>query len=230
MKITIAVPCMDTLETEFVRRLTALEPVGDARLDFNSGSLVYNSREQLLVRALEADSDYILWLDSDMVFSPTLLKELLRDAEEGGLDFVSGLYFKRRPPYGACIFKTIRQGLPGESVAEDYDDYPRGELFEIDACGFGAVLMSAKLAADVLRNYRTGFIPLYGYGEDISFCIRAKKLGYRLWCDSRIQAGHITRTVIDETTSNIFHGRDTIGQCDHPDEDQGGSADQPHSA
>ena len=30
-----------------------------------------------------------------------------------------------------------------------------------------------------------------GFGEDMAFCIRAKELGYPLWCDSSIQAGHI---------------------------------------
>lgn len=207
MKITIAIPCMDTLETEFVRSLLALKLDADIRMDLEAGSLVYNSRENLAMRAIRSESDYILWLDSDMVFEPNLLADLLRSAQENKLDFVSGLYFKRRPPYGACIFKKIRMGLPDESIAVDFDDYPKDSLFEIDACGFGAVLMSTKLADDVYKNYRTGFIPLYGYGEDISFCIRAKKLGYKLYCDSRVKCSHLTRTVIDETTFEAFHNR-----------------------
>lgn len=207
-KIFVAVPCLDTLETEFVKSLTAMNPVGECALNFSAGSLVFVSRDKLLSDAIMCESDYILWLDSDMVFSSDLLEKLYMDMQTGK-DMMCALFFKRRPPYDSCIYKTIRMGLPGESVTEDYNDYPRDDVFEIDACGFGAVMMRTAMAKAIVDEFKTGFIPLPGYGEDISFCIRAKQLGYKIYCDSRIKVGHITRTVVDEATFEYTHGGNT---------------------
>lgn len=197
-RILVCIPCMDQIPTEFVRCLTALEPVGETNISFLAGSLVYASRDKLAQQALEGGYDYLLWLDSDMIFPSSLLRDLYADLQEAGRHFVSGLYFRRKAPYNPVLYKTVRMGLPGEGVAEEYDDYPREQIFEIDACGFGAVLMRAELVRQVIAHDRTGFIPIPGYGEDISFCLRAKRLGFQLYCDSRIRAGHLGTAVVDE--------------------------------
>lgn len=197
-KILVCVPCLDKTDTEFVRCLTSLESVGDTRLQLMSGSLVYASRDKLAQQAIEGGYDYLMWLDSDMIFPPSLLRDLYADLQETGEHMICGIFFRRKPPYTPVIYKTIRLGLPGEGVSEEYLDYPKKSVFEVDACGFGAVLMSGKLLKDVVDANRTGFIPIPGYGEDISFCIRAKKLGYKILCDSRINVGHLSATVIDE--------------------------------
>lgn len=196
MKTVICIPCMDHMDTDFVRSLTSLAPCGETSILIKQGSLVYVSRDKLLVEALAADPDYILWLDSDMVFLPTLLRDLTRDAMEGDLDMVCGLFCRRHDPYTPVLYKTIRMGLPGQAVTEEFQNIPADSVFEIDACGFGAVLMSARMARAVIDEFHTGFIPIPGYGEDISFCIRAKNLGYKLYCDSRIHVGHIARNII----------------------------------
>ena len=33
-------------------------------------------------------------------------------------------------------------------------------------------------------------------GEDVSFCLDAKKMGYEIWCDPRIRVGHEKTRVI----------------------------------
>lgn len=207
MKITIAVPCGDQLETEFVKSLIGLSAQAQIRIDFIAGSLVYVARENLAAAAIDSESDYVLWLDSDMVFPPQLLEDMLEAAVENDLDYLTALCFARRPPYKPCIYKRLRLGLPGESETEQYTEYPEG-LFEIEASGFAAVLTSGKLLREVYDQFHAGFMPLPGYGEDISFCIRARKLGYKLWCDSRLKIGHITRTVVTEDTYRVFSGKE----------------------
>lgn len=216
-KITIAIPCMDMIETEFVKCVTALRHVGDCRLDFHAGSLVYAARDQLAAKAIEDNSDYILWLDSDMVFEPDLLEKLYADLQEEDSEYVAALFFKRRPPHDTCLYKKIRMGLPGESITEDYNDYPEDAVFPIDASGFGAVLMKTSLVKDIVDEFHTAFMPIPGYGEDISFCIRAKKLGHELYCDSRVKVGHITRTVVDEDTFRFIHKEEEEGHGKNSD-------------
>jgi hypothetical protein len=37
-----------------------------------------------------------------------------------------------------------------------------------------------------------------GMGEDTTFCFRVKQDGGKIWCDSRIKAGHIGNYVFEE--------------------------------
>jgi len=206
MKTFVAIPAQNTIDTSFARSLVNLRIPGQASINFSESSLVYDSRNKLATAAIESGADYILWLDTDMVFNPDLFERMKKDIDKGA-DMVCGLFFARRPPFQACIYKKIRQGaLPDENISERYDDYPQNELFEIDACGMAACLMKAKVCEDIIKNYHAAFDPMRGYGEDISFCIRAKKLGFKLYCDSAIKVGHMGVFSITEEMAKRYKG------------------------
>jgi len=205
MKTLIAIPCMDMMPMKFVACLIALQPVGwPCARYFEASSLIYDSRNKLARAAIEADVDRVLWLDSDMEFEPDLMIRLNNRIEEGR-DFVSGLYMSRKKPIRPVIFKDIHvEDTPAgkKAVVPSYEDYPENEIFEVEACGFGAVMTTGKLLRDVTEKYGLPFTPVMGYGEDIAFCFRARELGYKVWCDSSIELGHIgtkTYTVDDRT-------------------------------
>ena len=71
------------------------------------------------------------------------------------------------------------------------------ESFEVQACGFGCVLAPTKAFKDVQDQFNNMFAPIYGTGEDLSFCWRARKCGYKIVCDPRIVLGHYGHTIID---------------------------------
>lgn len=194
MKVFIAIPCMESVPVDFVKSLMKLKTPDDTTINWSVGSLIYSSRDTLSGQAIMEGSDYVLWLDSDMVFDSYLLRKLMLD----DVDFVSGLYFRRKAPYHPVIYKSI-----GEKT-EEFLDYPSG-LFEIDACGFGGVLMKTAMLKDIIDKEHSAFAPLPGYGEDISFCIRAKRNGYKLWCDSRVKMGHIAKTLANEETYKAYN-------------------------
>ena len=204
MKTFVAIPCMDQMQTKFVQSLVSMERVGSMSFNFSESSLVYYSRNELASMAIKEKSDYILWLDSDMIFPRTLLLDLM-DAIKGR-DFVSGIYYRRRPPFGPVLYKTIKMGiLPEENVSESYDEIPDG-IFEIAAAGFGCVLMKTELMETVFQKYQRGFDPLPGYGEDISLCIRAKNCGYKLHAASHIRLGHVAQTIVTQEVYNAWKG------------------------
>lgn len=189
MKTMIAVPCLDKVDTEFTRSLVELEKPGEVIHRFISCSLVYKSRNDLALMALNENTDYVLWLDSDMIFPPETLKDMLESIE--GRDMLAGLCHMRVPPYTPVLYKKLRMGLtPDENESEVLEDLPEGGPFEVEGCGFGCVLIRTGVIRDVFLHYRDIFGPLPGYGEDVSFCLRARKLGYRIWCDPRIRIGH----------------------------------------
>ena len=205
MKVMIAIPCLDKIETQTVKSLINLErPEGcEVSVEFMESSLVYLSRDRLGVMALEGEADYLFFLDSDMTFAPDMLQKLLEDAESGK-DITTALCFRRRPDYNPAIWKKLRPGMPGESVVETYDDYPEGDMFEVEACGMAAVLIRTKVLKDVFEKEKALFAPIPGYGEDVSFCLRARRAGYSLWCDSRIRIGHIATTIVTEDTYKAY--------------------------
>lgn len=195
-KILIAIPSGDDLAVQFVQSLLALRPVDQVEVKIHEGSLVYLARELLSVYAIDHQYDYVLWLDSDMVFMPDLLEKLMEDDK----DIVAGMFFQRRPPCWPAIWKELTVGEAGERSDTRYLDYPENELFEVEACGMAAVLMKTEVLQNVYDTYHRMFEPISGYGEDLSFCIRAKNCGYKIWCDSRIEVGHRGHTIVDSTT------------------------------
>lgn len=206
MKTMIAIPCMDTVQTEFVRSLVSMRYVGEVQFIFTECSLVYHARTSLCKMAMENGADCVLWLDSDVVFGPDLMERLMEDLQ--GRDMVTAIYHARRPPFRPVIWKTITTGLlPSSTVVEQYDDYPTDGLFEIAACGFGAVLMKIGVIRDVAETFHQTFNPLPGLGEDLSFCVRARNCGYKIWCDPEIQIGHKGASIITKDTFKAYRER-----------------------
>ena len=202
MKIFIAIPSTDYVDVDFVKSLTSLETVGECHVEIINGSLIYANRDKLSELAVVGGYDYVFWLDSDMIFAPDILKRMIAADK----DIISGLYFMRRPPYDPVIYKTLKIGLPGEAEVEIYNDYPENSVFEIDACGFGGVLVKTSVIRDVIEKNKTAFIPIPGYGEDISLCIRARREGYKIFCDSAVKMGHVARTYVNEATYKALRG------------------------
>ena len=150
--------------------------VGEIQFCFTECSLIYQARTALCRMAMEAEADFVLWLDSDVVFRPDLMERLMEDIQ--GRDMVTAVYHARRAPFRPVIWKTIKTGLlPTDAQVEQYDDYPEDGLFEIEGCGFGAVLMKTGVIRDVADTFHQTFAPVTGLGEDLSFCVRARSCG-----------------------------------------------------
>lgn len=197
-KILIAVPCMDMVSARFAQSLTTMKKVGQCTVSFLIGSLVYDSRNKLAGLAVEMDADYILWLDSDMVFRPDTLERMMAVLDEHPeIDVLSGLYFRRGQPFSPVLFKTLEVNEQGTLDWSDFEELP-DELFEIAGCGFGCVLMRTDMLLDIAAKEGGGrwFTPIADAGEDCAFCIRARREGYRIFCDPTVDCGHMAYTPV----------------------------------
>lgn len=186
-KILIAIPCMDMVSARFAQSLATLKKVGKCTVSFLMGSLVYDSRNKLAGYALEMEADYILWLDSDMVFQPDTLERMMDTLNKHPqIDILSGLYFRRTTPFTPVLFNKLERD--GETlVFEDVKKIP-DDLFEVAGCGFGCVLMKTDCLFDIGINW---FTPFVDAGEDCAFCMRAREKGYKIYCDPNISLGHM---------------------------------------
>ena len=203
MKTLIAIPCMDTIPVGFAQSLLYLEKGHDVSVAFKANSLVYDSRNLLSLSAIEEGYDRVLWLDSDMMFTKDTMRMLSEDMDKLHADMVTGVYFKRRPPYAPVLFDELdepTQDDAGHLTANvhTFDDYPRDAIFPVRGCGFGCVMTSTKLLRAVWDKFGPAFSPYAWAGEDISFCHRVNQLGYMIWCDSTVSCGHIGSYVYTE--------------------------------
>lgn len=201
MKVLIAVPCMDSVPSQFAQSLAMLRKVEQTAVAFQIGSLIYNSRNNLSTMAIERGVDYILWLDSDMTFPPNTLIKLLEDRDKG--DIITGVYYRRVKPYHPVLFDKLEIK---DDVCEWSDQLEiKDELFEVGGCGFGCVLTPTHVLVDVLSKYGNAFAPIGGVGEDLSFCWRARECGYKIVCDPSIQCGHVGHYIIDQDFYHAFN-------------------------
>ena len=192
MKLLIGIPSHDYMHAEFVKCLTALVVrLARDQVNFdvfiNNGTLVHVARDKIACKAINEGYTHVLWLDADMIFGPDILENLM-DCRE---DFVTGVAHSRRPPFVSCLFKR----MDDISHLERFEEYP-AQPFEVAGCGFACVLITTAILRDVQMNYKTCFLPYPEWGEDLSFCRRARAMGCHIWADPCVRLGHIGHEVI----------------------------------
>lgn len=203
MKVLIAVPCMDQVPAPFCQSLAQLKKVGECVLAMKSGSLIYTSRNSLATMAIQMDADYVFWLDSDMVFQPDTLVRMMDTVQKHNIDMLTGLYFRRVPPYSPVLFDKLEMRTKTVLDWSEFKTIPE-DLFEVGGCGFGCVLVNTEVLISVQGKHGNMFAPMGNNGEDIAFCIRAKDCGYKIICDPSIICGHVGYSVVDDQFFKAF--------------------------
>lgn len=149
----------------------------------------------------ESDSDFLLWVDDDVLFTPEDIDTLTNEAIIRGSHFASGTYANINADYGliCCAYNlTSDPEAKGQQLSDGRRLVPIPEAdtpaccTEVDAVGFGFVLTSRFLLAHMLETFGRA-APWFGpdflagpddnpyvqIGEDFSFCTRASRLGHR---------------------------------------------------
>ena len=191
MRLMIAVPTNDYVHADFVVSLTKLTAEltrkGIAHdVEIKAGTLVYIARNRLACRAVNEKYTHVLWLDSDMTFEPNILEDLM----DSGKEMVCGAFVSRRPPYGPCIYSSIRKN--DVQKVKEFGLAP----FRVEGCGFACVLTTTELIQAVQQKFGTAFNPTDYYGEDLAFCWRVRNLGREIWCDPTVRPGHIAHVPV----------------------------------
>lgn len=219
-RVLIAIPAMRSVQTDFFISVINLEYNGNTLLSVAANSLVYDARNFLVKKAIENDVDYILFIDSDMVFDSKILINLLKDAVENDYEYITALTFRRQFPTSPTIAKTLTwyqdkdTNLP-HGAAEVYADYPRDQLFEIAGSGLACTIVKLEAIGRAANAYQMSpFEPLPNLSEDYSFCFRLKELGIKMYCDSRIKIGHVGDFIFNE---DVFLKQEKENKNGHSD-------------
>lgn len=138
---------------------------------------------------------HLLWLDDDILFNPDLACRLasysgpeFERERPRSFDMVSALYFGRKDKPLPLVFVRNREKPEEDKYYHHQMAAIPDALFEVDAVGFGALLMRR----DVLDRVPEPWFTIdWQAGEDIAFCVKAKEHGIKIWCDGGYSVGHI---------------------------------------
>ena len=200
IKLLIAVPTTDYVHADFVKSLCDLtselaRKKINYKVEVQSGTLVYIARTRLANKAINEGYTHVLWLDSDMVFTDQVVEDLMFCGKE----MVCGAFVSRRPPYGPCVYTSIKKNEI-EKV-KDFGTKP----FRVDGCGFATVLTTVELLQAVTQKFGTTFQPTDYYGEDLAFCWRVGQIGREIWCEPTVRPGHIAHVPV-HAGDHLFDG------------------------
>jgi hypothetical protein len=149
------------------------------------------------------DYDFIMWIDSDIVFNPDQFVRLLSHNK----DVVAGLYKMEGGKQFAVVENWDTDEFKKNGTFKFMDDDRRQELAEkelvpVDYTGFGWVLIKRGVFE---RLEYPWFHPEYTEfegdvrdfcSEDVGFCRAAKRAGIELLIDPKVVVGHEKMTVL----------------------------------
>ena len=165
-----------------------------------TNTYLHLARTELAKKALansqQSEFDYVLWLDSDIVFSFNQVKQLYETAVSTKADLVSGVYYTKQNPIYPVIYQKAGLGFKGIS------DLPENKIIDADAVGFGFLLMKTSSLQALASKF--GLSELFSaydketnayLGEDFMFCKYAKQTGWSIKVNTGIQVGHAGMTM-----------------------------------
>lgn len=169
------------------------------------------ARERLVDEAIKTKCDYMLMIDNDMLLPPEYIKKMFENLQKHPeIDILAPLAFMRNSPHYPVIFKCT-EGYDGNRgvayyVNEVVKNYPKDQLIECDAVGFGSVLINMRILKKMEPPY---FMSTTGSGEDIWFCNQARKYANaRIFVDTRIKLGHLGNPIIIDEEYAMKHWKD----------------------
>ena len=136
--------------------------------------------------------DNIMWIDSDQVFEPNDFFKLL----EHDKDIVSGLYL-RKPQGDTLNDIPIEFACFNEDGKMLYTNEVNGELRKVWSNGMGWMLIKKGVFEKIEYPWFGPIIEGLGFhGEDVSFQLRAKDVGFDSYVDTSIVVGHEKEVVL----------------------------------
>ena len=140
--------------------------------------------------------DYIMWIDSDMIFSPEDFFKLL----EHDKDVVSGIYKMSDGVNYATVEHMDEEFFEQWAYYQFMQDKDlkkkKGKIFKADYTGMGFLLVKRGVFESFSYPW---FYPRKnkspnGWEEfvwdDVEFCLRAREAGFDVWVDPKIRLGH----------------------------------------
>ncbi len=224
VKIQLATPTRGQLDHEHLQsvdELIELARIPGADFQLNivrmfGCSLLDHARSRIATNFLATNSDVLLWIDDDMVFDAQQCLDICREAHSrrtivGAVCSTRGVRGKITAKFGPNVsslgfgtqgglHEAISVGCGLTAVSRDVLEaiVMRGDLVRCNTAGEGS-------SEHIYPFYMTLVEDSIWWGEDTSFCIRARRLGFPVMVDTRARVGHKGNYVyhIEDTADSI---------------------------
>jgi GT2 family glycosyltransferase len=195
MKITLCVCTNREVKAKTLASL--LELVNYSKeVDFhilvaNRGYTISENRNYCVVQAQRNGSDYLFFVDDDMVLPEFTLEALLEHKK----DVIGVNSYSRCLPQASTVGLMDKDGKymhPDKHTAWEMRIPP--SLFEAYFVGAGVMLIDMKVFNKIEKPYFDFTYDENGQvknGEDGHFCDQVRKAGMKVWCDPTIEIGHL---------------------------------------
>jgi predicted O-methyltransferase YrrM len=196
MKIAFGIPHYDVFNSVFLKSVLLLfkQTTCAIHLIMEKSPYIHKSRNRAFKEAQNVGADYLVMIDCDMGFPPDALQKLIALDK----DVASGLYYEKDNPHYPLAYTWTgdTKNWHGNIV-----DIP-AEPFKIDAVGTGFMLISKKVldywTPEVYAKHGKPFSPIWYddgeggeiAGEDTSFCLRMRDVGFDIWVDPTFELIH----------------------------------------
>lgn len=199
--VAILIPVFDKIDYRFLMSLSNLighsvkNGVNYAGISIAHRSKTVSARNQLIKSAVgDKDITHFLMIDDDHTFNANLLCNLLsRDK-----DFICAVATQKSPPFYPVIYK---KSASSEHLYHSYLKWPKA-VFEVDACGFGCVLIKRQIFEEMEYPWieeKTGT-----YGHDLHFCSKMRAKGIPMYCDGSQAIKHLGHETPEVGVEDFF--------------------------
>ena len=158
-------------------------------------------------------TDWLLWVDSDIVLVPDSLKLVWESADKISRPVVSGTYFFTRENENSLMepLPALFKEGSNKNELQLIHPLPQSELIKVDCAGFGFVLMHKSIIPKIRKvspNYSL-FGEEEGVGdkyisEDIVFFRKLKAAGVDLYAHTGALVQHMKRFSFDSNYYNFY--------------------------
>ena len=199
MKLAIGIPLRgEYIHIKFWEGIRSIDWA--AKIITKIGYDIDFARNLIVEEALKHNCSHLLFVDDDIIVPKDSLTKLIAHKK----DIVMGLYFTKKPPHTPAALMWHKKPVGGY-MSSPIKDYNRS-LIECDAVGMGCTLINMEVFKKMKRPW---FVYLHEtrneetktitqYAEDNWFCVKAKKLGYKVFVDTNIRCGHLSTKIITE--------------------------------
>jgi hypothetical protein len=169
-------------------------------LRWAGGPLIAKARTEVVRHFLDkSDADWLIQIDSDMVFDPDYLVKLWQSGHQSESPIVAGHCYALTAERGPTPTMWTTTNDPESPVPlVPFEGYPFDRLVPVEATG-AAFLMVHRSVFEKLRQvlpdhpypwFEEAYWGREPVGEDLTFCLRARKAGFPIFVDTRLDVGH----------------------------------------
>ena len=161
----------------------------------------------------EVKTDWILWVDSDIVLTFDVLKTLWDTADKVSRPAVSGVYFISKQMEGSLMqpMPVLFNETGDEHRIKYLHPLPHNQVIEVDSAGFGLVLIHRNAFKQMRDKFGKDFffaesngIGNEFIGEDIAFFRKMKASGVPLHAHTGALVKHMKRFAFDVNYYNLY--------------------------